>query len=137
MPGKPYSPGYQKGNHWIIDDVSGFAIRANDARKRWDNMWMESDDWEPRHPQDFVRARHDKIAPDAPVRPDDDGDEVFHSNLCPMDAVACEAIAGCAIAGLDQNTGEHQKVPEGTFNNSLDDDQYVEAGYVDNGYISS
>ena len=41
--------------------MCGFDYYASDMKLRWDGLWVCKDDWEPRHPQDFVRARADKI----------------------------------------------------------------------------
>lgn len=52
--------GYQPGNHWVQCDECGFKVRANETRIRWDGMRVCLKDWEPRHPQDFVRGRRDR-----------------------------------------------------------------------------
>lgn len=38
-------------------DVCGFDYKQSQLRKRWDGAMVCSKDWEPRHPQDFVKAR--------------------------------------------------------------------------------
>lgn len=38
-------------------DVCGFKKKSFDLRKRWDGMYCCPTCWEPRHPQDFLRAR--------------------------------------------------------------------------------
>lgn len=72
MAGKSRSPGYQPGNGWFRDDLTGHIYRASEQRKRWDGLQVAQSNWEPRHPQDFVRSRKDKITPSYPVRPDPD-----------------------------------------------------------------
>jgi len=57
---KTRNPGYRPGDNWIICDVCGFAIYGSEAKDRWDGLVVCKEDWEPRHPQDFVRARKDK-----------------------------------------------------------------------------
>ncbi len=52
---------YVAGDSYVICDECGFKVRASETRKRWDNRRVCPKDWEPRHPQDFVRGRHDKI----------------------------------------------------------------------------
>lgn len=47
---------YKKGSWNVIDDVSGFKTKAHKVRKRWDGLYVTKDNWEPRHPQDFLRA---------------------------------------------------------------------------------
>ena len=64
--------GYIKGDHWVICDVCGFKCRSSKTRKRWDGLRVCEADWEERHPQDYVRGRHDKqIVPDPRPRPVD------------------------------------------------------------------
>lgn len=43
-------------------DECGRIFKFADLRKRWDGMWVDSQCWEPRHPQDFVRAVRDNPA---------------------------------------------------------------------------
>lgn len=63
---------YRPGDHWIICDVCGFKARASDSRKRWDGLRVCKPDWEPRHPQDFVRGQRDRqTVPDARPEPTD------------------------------------------------------------------
>ncbi len=64
--------GYRPGDHYVICDECGFKVRASDTRKRWDGLRVCSKDFENRHPQDFVRGRHDRqIVRDArPEAPD-------------------------------------------------------------------
>lgn len=61
--------GWKKTDHWVVCDVCGCDIRNTDARRRWDNLVTCPDDWEPRHEQDFVRGKADKIAPNGFIRP--------------------------------------------------------------------
>ena len=53
---------YRPGDHYKIDDRSGFKVRASRTRKQWDGLIVRSDRYESRHPQDFVRARRDMQA---------------------------------------------------------------------------
>ena len=53
-------PGYVPGDHWRDCQVCGFRYRASQTFKRWDGLITCSFDWEPRHPQDFVRGRRDR-----------------------------------------------------------------------------
>ena len=56
------NPGYEPGNNWVECDICASTIRSQDARLTWDNYVVCPDDWEPRHPQDFVRGRQDRIS---------------------------------------------------------------------------
>jgi len=56
------NPGYIPGDYWMVCDVCGFDYRWSQMRKRWDGAWVCAKDWEPHNPQDFVKARKEKIA---------------------------------------------------------------------------
>lgn len=53
---------YNSGDWNLTCDVCSKKIKASDSLKRWDGLVVCPDDWEPRHSQDFVRARNDKIS---------------------------------------------------------------------------
>jgi len=103
------NPGYKPGDNWVECDVCGMDIYASDSKKRWDGLVVCPEDWEVRHPQDFVRARKDKIAATV-VRSAKDGIDVSAS-ASGRSNIAGRAIAGIAIAGLTAST-----IPQGTFN---------------------
>ena len=52
---------YRAGDFYRICDECGFKFRASETRKRWDGLIVCLKDWEPRHPQEFVRGRVDRI----------------------------------------------------------------------------
>lgn len=63
------NPGYIPGDYWMTCDLCGFHYRRSQMRERWDKAWVCLKDWEPRHPQDFVKAIKERI--NVPVaRPD-------------------------------------------------------------------
>jgi hypothetical protein len=51
---------YIRGDFWRVCDVCGFDYRASQTSKRWDGLIVCREDFEPRHPQDFVRGRIDR-----------------------------------------------------------------------------
>ena len=53
---------YVSGQWNVTCDVCSRKIKAGQAKKRWDGLIVCHDDYEERHPQDFVRARQDKIS---------------------------------------------------------------------------
>jgi hypothetical protein len=116
---KTRNPGYIGGNHWVICDRCGCAIRVADSRITWEGYVVCLDDWEPRHPQDFVRAREDRIAPEGPVRPDliPQAPSAIDPHL--RLGVAGYAIAGYAIAGVTVYTEVITVPPQGNNNNDL------------------
>jgi hypothetical protein len=52
---------FNPGDHNAICDSCGRKFKASDLRKRWDGLYVCSEDWEPRHSLDFVRSYPDKI----------------------------------------------------------------------------
>lgn len=62
-PNPPYSGDHwESGNYWMICDVCGFKYRRSEMMQRWDNAWVCGDDWEPRHPQEFLRGKNEQIS---------------------------------------------------------------------------
>jgi len=53
---------YVSGGFNVICDVCSKKIKASDAKHRWDGFVVCPEDYEQRHPQDFVKARQDKIS---------------------------------------------------------------------------
>lgn len=57
-----------KKNHFISGewnvtcDICSKKIKAHEAKQRWDGFIVCPDDFEHRHPQDFVKAHSDKIS---------------------------------------------------------------------------
>jgi len=63
------SPGsYRKGDHRACCDICGQTFYASEMKMRWDNLFCCKEDWEIRHPQDFVRAIPDDPRAE-PARP--------------------------------------------------------------------
>lgn len=52
---------YIPGEFNVTCDVCSKKIKANEAKQRWDGFIVCPDDFENRHPQDFVKAQTDKI----------------------------------------------------------------------------
>lgn len=67
---KPHKFKYISGNHLLICDRTGRVIRKSDARTQWNGLVVHKSQWEPRHPQDFLRGRKDKQIPEKPIRPE-------------------------------------------------------------------
>ena len=62
------NPGFRPGNQWVHCDRCGFAYRQSDMRKEWTGAVVCKWDYEPRHPQDFVRGLRDRLRPQGLVR---------------------------------------------------------------------
>lgn len=58
------------GDSNAICDCCGFKVKQSALRKRWDGAMVCSADWEPRHPQDMVKARPERsVVKDARPEP--------------------------------------------------------------------
>jgi len=105
----PRNPGYIAGDHWVVCDVCGFEYRHSIMRKRWDGLVVCPWDFELRHPQDFVRDKHENITAKGLVRPEPESS--FINGICSTrGAAAGQAIAGCAITGFVEGD-----IPTATF----------------------
>ena len=51
---------YIRGDWNLIDDKTGFKIKASNSRLQWNNVRCAENVFEERHPQDFVRGVPDK-----------------------------------------------------------------------------
>lgn len=63
---------YIPGDPWCVCDICGLQIRKSKTRKNWKGQIVcGATCYEPRHPQDFVKAHKDVIAvKDARPEPD-------------------------------------------------------------------
>lgn len=57
---------YIPGDHLLICQRTGRVIRASEAKEEWTGLIVHESVWEPRHPQDFVRAPKEDIAAPKP-----------------------------------------------------------------------
>lgn len=54
---------YFKNGSWNgVCDVCGFRFKADQLVRRWDGAMVCHKDFEPRHPQDFIRVRDERIS---------------------------------------------------------------------------
>lgn len=112
------NPGFIPGDHWVSCHMCSGTFRASDTLRTWDNRIVCRQDWEPRHEQDFVRARYEDTAAKGNVRPQDP--DTFIPPFCEDNtSVAGNAIAGCAMAGADAGRRWTSQIPEPTFENGL------------------
>lgn len=91
---------YRAGSWNAICDVCGQKYKAHELRKRWDGLQVCNADFESRHPQDLIRPIKERNSvPWTRPRPEDINIDVC--TLSGINAVAGQAVAGCAVAGLD------------------------------------
>jgi len=53
---------YVPGDWLLLCDVCAKKIKASESKLRWDGFRVCAADFEQRHPQDFIKARGDKIS---------------------------------------------------------------------------
>ncbi len=87
---------YKRGDYNAICDRCGRKFKASQLRKTWDGLMVCSRDWEPRHPQDYVKSPNPETVPPW-TRPQPT--PIYASTG--YSAIAGIAIAGHAVTGLD------------------------------------
>lgn len=104
---------YIPGDHWVIDDRTGFKVRSSSTRREWTGAIVDRSQFEPRHPQDFVRAKPERaIVRNPRPRPVD----VFAG---PLDTT----LAAAALAGaVDLVVTSSARMQAGDYLNILLDD---------------
>jgi hypothetical protein len=110
---------YFKSGEWnVYCMVCNRKIKASLALKRWDGLIVCPEDYENRHPQDFLRARQERIS--VPFTSDTSFDEFIGPIYPPYpfctgegaSGVASLAVAGCARPGLGFPNGLPVPQPE-------------------------
>ena len=101
---------YRSGDWNCICDICGIKIKASKTKQRWDGFITCPSCWEPRHSQDFIKVRQDKITvPFLRPRPTDTFVSVSYTGntltCTPMSqsGVSGIGVAGCAKGGLELN----------------------------------
>jgi hypothetical protein len=88
-----------------ICDRCGFEFYSFELKKEWNGLMTCNACWEPRHPQDFVRAvRDEQTVPWTRPEPEDEFVPVCY--LEGLSGYAGLGVAGCMIAGNNQFTPE-------------------------------
>ena len=92
---------FLSGSFNLTCDVCSKKIKASDAKQRWDGLIVCPSDFEHRHPQDYVRAKTDKITVPytRPVPEYIFTDVVYVCTVDGKTAIAGLAVAGCSITG--------------------------------------
>lgn len=85
------------GSWNAICDVCAQKYKSSEIRKRWDGLMVCPNDWEPRHPQDFLRSVPDRQA--VPwSRPETPDDFVLVCTVITSVGMADIGVADCAQA---------------------------------------
>lgn len=93
---------FKFGSFNRICDWSGFKVKAGQTRKQWDNWIVRDQDWDPRHPQEFLRGIPDLMAAPDP-RPE--SADVFVGTLNDNTGWFLQEPAGNVFAILKEDGG--------------------------------
>jgi hypothetical protein len=85
---------YVSGDWNAVCDVCSLKTKGSKLRLRWDGFRVCSDCFETRHPQDFIRARNDKISV-AFTRPQPPDSFTTVNYVVP---VSCTPLTSCGAA---------------------------------------
>lgn len=88
------------GEWKVVCQVCGFWYPSGDIKKRWDNLLVCKKDFETRHPQDFLRAKPERITP--PFVSSEPADTFVH--LCTIESQSAYADMGTADCAKADNT---------------------------------
>lgn len=92
-----YNNTYTKGVWLSLCDQCGRKVKSSSLRLRWDGLMVDNRCWEPRQPQDFVRASVDvQTVPWSRLESSD----VFTTLCDSQSSLAGYAVAGCSVAGI-------------------------------------
>jgi len=89
---------YKKGSWNVYCQVCAKKQKSDRIRRRWDGLYVCPEDWEPRHPQDFLRAIKE-TSNMLPFSFDDDGAKAILQNnpICTLANSVC--VCGVGAVG--------------------------------------
>lgn len=88
--------GYEHGGFWRISDRNGKRYRNWDTRREWNGSLVGVDEYEERHPQDFVRGLRDKQIVPSPRPP-----PVMETFIGPLQTdLTAAAVAGATTLNV-------------------------------------
>lgn len=90
--------GYRPGDFKRQCDRTGQTALASDTRKEWTGLIVRREHWEPRHPQDFVRALADDMAA-REGRPFKDPESALSRSLSDIEVVSGAVASGTYTSG--------------------------------------
>jgi hypothetical protein len=95
---------FDSGEWWVICDICSRKVKVSQAKHRWDGFVVCPEDYEERHPIDFLKVRADKIRVEFVRAPAD-----LLTNACTISgrhAYPAFAVAGCVVAGYEAYSPE-------------------------------
>lgn len=54
--------GAKLGDYKAVGDRTGFRVYASECLLQWDGIFVRRKSWEIRHPQDFIKAKPERLA---------------------------------------------------------------------------
>lgn len=91
---------FTSGEYNAICDVCGFKYKASELTRRWDGLMVCKEDYEPRHPQDFIRPIPDQQKLEW-TRPEATDTFIAVCTIAGRMGVCDVGIADCAVCDLD------------------------------------
>jgi len=94
---------FKPGQWNVICDVCGFKFKSGEVKTRWDGLIVCKDDFEQRHPMDFMRVTdRTTTVPFTRTEQEDIYIEVVTAacNLTTKQPKADQAVADCATVGF-------------------------------------
>ena len=82
----------------------GAKRKASEMKRQWQGYYVCPEHWEPRHPQDFVKAVPDVEA--VPWSQPEDGTAIPSCSLTDSQAIPGLAIPGCMIPSRQDQVGQ-------------------------------
>lgn len=116
-----YKAGWKGGRWSAICDRCGFRFHSDELIKEWDGLRVCKPCWEPRHPQDLIRIKPEKVAPPW-TRPEHEDNFLYVCSLWGAGAYADLAEADCARADNVFFTYDYLLELQGSFLLYLDED---------------
>lgn len=94
---------YFLSGQWnAICDRCGFKFKSSELKKDWQGLMVCEEDYETRHPQDFIRVRTEKVLPEW-VRPRPSDVFLVYCTYATSSIQAGYMGAGCATVGSSNN----------------------------------
>lgn len=93
-----YSSRFELGTWNAVCSLCDGQFKAYELRKHWQGQYRCDNCWEPRHPQDFVRATRSERAPPW-TQPGGVNPEIFVCDLWSSSPLASFGAAGCMTVG--------------------------------------
>ncbi len=100
----PKNPGYISGENWDTCDRCDMEFYNSEMLYEWNGLFVCEDCWEPRHEQDFLRMKDEKVSADDPGTQSDDS----------------KVLDSGAVSSMDGNrTGSDYSIPTPTHSGGL------------------